>query len=354
VAEVGAVLVTLETGEAEADAPDPEEAVPPPGEPPAESPAPPQAAPKQAAPTQAAPPAAGGKVLATPATRKLARELGIDITSLSGSGPGGRIEREDVVAASEGGAPPADAPATPAAAQGPAAQGDEVVPFRGIRGKIAEHMLVSKRQAAHFTYVDEVDCTRLVKLHTGVKPMAEERGVRITYLALILRAVARALREHPKLNSSALEDGSGYIVRAEKNFGIAVDTPQGLLVPVVKGVDQRTLFDLSAEVTRLAGDAREGRARLEDLQGSTFTVTSIGNIGGLFATPILNYPEVAILGVNKIHPRPVVRDGAMVVRDMCYLSLTLDHRVVDGADGARFMNTLKDLLEEPALLLLEE
>jgi pyruvate dehydrogenase E2 component (dihydrolipoamide acetyltransferase) len=225
--------------------------------------------------------------------------------------------------------------------------------LRGVRKKIAEHMSRSKRQAAHFSYVDEVDCTRLVELHGKLEPRAREKGVRLTYLGYFARAVARGLREHPRMNAHMDDERGEIVLKGAVNLGIAVDAPQGLMVPVVKGADRRSLYDLSTEIRRLAEEARAGRSRLEDLQGSTFTVTSVGSIGGMFATPILNYPEVGILGVNRIHERPVVRNGQIVVRSMVYLSLSLDHRAVDGAEGARFLNAVKGYLEEPALLFVE-
>ena len=398
VVQVGSVLLTIEVAGTEvAAAAPPKEREEAPATPrPAAAPAAAPPTPASSVPSAAS--QAAAKVLATPATRKLARELSVDLRMVRGSGPGGRIERGDVwtfarrgkgaaeplpaaapeeqaeapapprvatpaalAAARTSSAPPGPSPAgaaAPASLPAPpalAAQaGDQRVPIRGIRKKIAEHMSRAKRHAAHFTYVEEVDCTRLAELHARLEPRAKEKGAHLTYLAYFARATARALREHPRLNAAVDDERGEIVLRGRVNLGIAVDTPQGLLVPVVKRAGERSLFDLSAEIRRLADEARAGRSRLEDLQGSTFTITSVGNLGGMFATPILNYPEVGILGVNRIHARPVVRGGQVVVREVCYLALTLDHRAVDGADGARFMSTLKGLLEEPALLFLEE
>jgi pyruvate dehydrogenase E2 component (dihydrolipoamide acetyltransferase) len=311
-----------------------------------------------------------------PAVRRLARDLGVDLEKVTGTGARGRILERDVREAAGGApAPAAEAPAarqpevpTPAAdlpGESPpkaapprvAATGrtrvDERVPFRGMRRKIAEKMAESKRRAAHFTYVDEVDCTRLVELRARAKPRAEARGVRLTYLAFLAKAVAKSLEEHPTLNAALDEEAGELILKGECNIGMAVDTDRGLMVPVVRGVHDLSIFEIAVEVERLAREAREGRSRLEDLQGSTFTITSVGGFGGMFATPIINFPEVAILGVNRIEERPVVQDGQVVVRHMTYFAISLDHRVVDGADGARFMNTFKEYVEEPSLLFLD-
>ncbi|MBI3268831.1 MAG: 2-oxo acid dehydrogenase subunit E2 [Planctomycetes bacterium] len=327
------------------------------------------------------------KVLATPATRRLAQELGIELASLAGTGPHGRVTREDVlrhspasraaspepVAAAAGAHPasPAHAPAPALAAHqenrpsttspatprpsAPASTGavEERIPFRGIRRKIAERMVQSKRTAAHFTYVDEVDMTRLVALRNEAKEIAEKRGVKLSYLPFIVKALIAGLREYPLLNSTIDEAASELVLKKYYHIGIATDTSEGLLVPVLKDADRRSILDLGREIERLAANARAGKSELADLQGGTFTITSAGNIGGLFATPIINYPEVAILGVHQIKQKPVVRDGQLAIGSVMYLSLSLDHRVVDGAMGARFMNTVIGYLQEPQLLLLE-
>jgi pyruvate dehydrogenase E2 component (dihydrolipoamide acetyltransferase) len=230
---------------------------------------------------------------------------------------------------------------------------EDRVPLRGVRRKIAEFLAHSKRTAAHYTYVEEVDVTDLVLLRERMKPVAEARGAKITFTAFIVKAVCLALRAHPKLNA-AMDDARGEIVyKRYYNIGIAADTEQGLLVPVLRAADQRSLLDVSRELARLAEGARAGNLPLEDLTGGTFTITNAGQIGGLLATPILNYPEVAILGVHKIKKRPVVRGDHIVPRDIMYLSLSLDHRAVDGADAARFMNDVVRYLEDPQLFILE-
>jgi pyruvate dehydrogenase E2 component (dihydrolipoamide acetyltransferase) len=317
----------------------------------------------------------GGPVLAAPATRKLARELGVDLGQVSGSGPRGRVTQEDVrsFAESRRSAPRSPSPSAPrresdvppptvvgrsSAPQPsyqPSAGGplEERIPLRGVRKRIAEAMHLSKSTAAHFTYVDEVDVTDLVNLRQGARAIGEQRGVKVTYLPFIMKAILSALREYPMLNATMDDQRGEIVVKRYYNFGIAVDTDSGLIVPVVKDVDKKSILRIAQDVQELADRARQGKSRLEDLQGGTFTITNAGNIGGLFATPVINYPEVAILGVHKIAKRPVVKDGAIVVRDIMYLSISLDHRVVDGAVGARFMNHVIQFLEDPKLLLLE-
>ncbi|MBL8768312.1 MAG: 2-oxo acid dehydrogenase subunit E2, partial [Planctomycetes bacterium] len=227
------------------------------------------------------------------------------------------------------------------------------IPLRGLRKKIAEHMALSKRTAAHFTYVEEVEVTDLVKFRASAKESAAQRGVKLTYLPFILKAIVAGLRDFPMLNSSLDEERGEIVVRNSYNFGIAVDTEDGLVVPVVKAVDQRSILDLAREIDRLATAAREGKLALDDLRGGTFTITNAGNIGGLFATPVINFPEVAILGIHKIAKRPIVKNDQIVIGDVMLLSISIDHRVVDGADGARFMNRVVALLQDPRLLLLE-
>ncbi|MBK6939792.1 MAG: 2-oxo acid dehydrogenase subunit E2 [Planctomycetes bacterium] len=339
-------------------------------------PAPSAPAPAVATPVAVAAPAPivhDGPILAAPATRKLARELGVDLRTVPGTGPRGRVQREDVQRATPGAAP-APRAATPTAAPAPAAAaahrtpppapkapplpigqpGTETrIPLRGLRKKIAEHMALSKRTAAHFTYVEEVEVTDLVKFRTQAKESAAARGVKLTYLPFILKAIVAGLRDFPMLNSSLDEERGEIVVRNTYNFGIAVDTEDGLVVPVVKAVDQRSILDLAREIDRVATAAREGKLALDDLRGGTFTITNAGNIGGLFATPVINFPEVAILGIHKIAKRPIVKNDQIVIGDVMLLSISIDHRVVDGADGARFMNRVVALLQDPRLLLLE-
>jgi pyruvate dehydrogenase E2 component (dihydrolipoamide acetyltransferase) len=293
-----------------------------------------------------APAAPAGRVLATPAVRKLARELGVDLARVKGTGPRGRITEADVRALPA--EPEVAAPVEAAAAEGLV----ERVPLRGVRRRIADKMHRSKNTAAHFTYVEEVDMTNLVHLRERAKALAEKRGVKLTYLPFIVKALVTALKEHPWLNGTMDDERNEFLMKRYYNIGIATATDQGLVVPVVKDADQKDVFRIAKDVDDLATRAREGKLKLADLQDGTFTITSLGAMGGMFATPIINYPEVAIVGIHKIEPRPVVRNGRIVVRDMMYLSCSFDHRIVDGHVGAAFVQTLGNYLEHPAMLFM--
>jgi pyruvate dehydrogenase E2 component (dihydrolipoamide acetyltransferase) len=284
------------------------------------------------------------RVLATPATRRLAREMGVDIAQVKGTGPNGRVTEDDL----RGGPSLAGQATEPA----PPTPGDRIA-LRGVKKAMAEKMSKSIHTTAQVTLVDEVDMTELVLLREAFRGSADKRGVKLTFLPLIIKAVVPALKEFPYVNST-LDEGSGEVVlRKQYNLGIATDTPAGLMVPVLKDADKKDIFQLSAEIEKLAGAARAGELGLQEVQGSTFTITNLGSIGGLFATPIVNYPEVAILGTHRISKRPVVRDGRIEVRDMMYLSLSFDHRVMDGAYGARFLNRVIDIIQDPKKILSE-
>ncbi len=310
-----------------------------------------------------APSAPPGRVLATPATRRLARELGVDLRQVPPTGPHGRVTKEDVIRFVEAqrapAAPPTPAPAPPPVEApvvpevGPPTALEERIPLRGLRRVIARRMVQSKHTAAHFTYVEEVDMTELVRLREQMKPVAEAQGVRLTYLPFIIKAVIIGLKRFPIINASLDDEREEIVLKKSYHIGIAVQTDQGLTVPVIHDADKRSLLDLAREVERLATAAREGRLTLDEVRGSTFTITSLGKLGGLLATPIINYPEVAILGVHKIEPRPVVRAGEVVVRSMMNVSLSFDHRVVDGAVGAEFTQVVREHLENPHLLFLQ-
>jgi pyruvate dehydrogenase E2 component (dihydrolipoamide acetyltransferase) len=285
-------------------------------------------------------------VLATPATRKLARDVDVDIRDVTGTGPAGRVTSDDVRAH-------AGTPATSAGHASVAESGDTRIPFRGVRRKIAEHMVFSKHTAAHFTYVEEIDCTELVALRTRANTRLAAWNLKLSYLPFIVKATAAALVKFPQLNAT-LDDAAGEIIqRAHRHIGLAAATEAGLIVPVVRDADQLSVLDLAGEIERLAGLTRSGKATREELTGSTFTITSLGALGGVLATPIINHPEVAILGVHKIAPRPAVRDGKIVIRDLMNLSISVDHRVVDGYDAARFIAEIKATLEAPGPLYPE-
>lgn len=306
-------------------------------------------------------------LLATPATRKMARDLEVNLRELQGSGPSGRITKDDVRMAYEGqqaaqtrtshptpaptsaraGVPAVPTSKTPTVSRGAL----ERIPLRGIRKKISEAMSHSKHTAAHFTYVEEVDMSEVVKLRAESLDEAKRRDIKLTYLPFIMKALIPALKEFPFLNSSLDDDKQEIILKGDYNIGVATDTPNGLMVPVIKSVDSKNIWELAAEIHDLTDRARTGKASLDDLKGGTFTVTNAGSIGGVFTAPVINHPEVAILGVNSIRKRPVVKDDQIVIRDMMYLSMSVDHRVVDGADAARFMNRLVYFLSEPTRLV---
>lgn len=311
-------------------------------------------APRPAAPTIQQPRAekSSGKVLASPAVRDYAHKNGVDLASVAGSGKKGRITRADVDAAN---APTMPLPKAPPALQAsrPAPGQDEVIKIIGFRRKIAQQMVKSAFTAPHFTYVDEVDATNLVALRKELKGVAAEQGVKLTYIPFFMKALVCAFREFPTLNAVIDEEQFAVTIRGEVNIGIATDTPDGLLVPVVRNVESKSIIELAREITDITTRTRERKARPEELRGGTFTITSVGNIGGRFATPIINHPEVAILGLNQIHDRPMVINGEIVARKMMYLSPSFDHRIIDGAVAARFVSTLKNIIETPSRLLLD-
>ncbi len=299
------------------------------------------------------------KPLATPATRKLARDLGVDLRRVQPSGPHGRTTRDDVKGFA-GGAPTAttaQAPSAPRQAPqrivGQQGEPEERKPFVGIRRKIAQKMQTAKNTAAHFTFVEECHCDRLIELRSRLKPAAAEQGVKLTYLPFIVKAVVAALKKHPVLNTALDETSNELVYRKYFHMGIAAATPNGLMVPVVRHADQLSLLDLAREIDRLGNGARDGALKADELQGSTFTITSLGKDGGLFATPVLNHPEVGILGVHQMKQKPVVRDGEIVVGNVMLLSLSFDHRIVDGHVGAAFAYDIIRFLEEPERLFLD-
>jgi pyruvate dehydrogenase E2 component (dihydrolipoamide acetyltransferase) len=333
---VGKVLIAIDDGSVDAQTP---------------APAPqPSAQPRAAARVAAAAPASGStEVLATPATRKLARDLGVDLARVHGSGPAGRVTSDDVRAAQggHGAAKPNGAPRPAVAA------GDVRVPFRGLRRRIAEHMVRAKHEAAHFTYVEEVDCTQLVGLRDKANARLAAQGVKLSYLPFIVRATVEGLKKLPQLNATLDAQAGEIVQRREYHIGVAAQTEEGLVVPVVRHADRRSIVELAREIDRLGQATKAGKATREELSGSTFTITSLGLLGGVLATPIINYPEVAILGVHKIAKRPVVIGDKIEVRDMMNLSISVDHRLVDGYDAARFVAEVKESLESPGLLFLE-
>ncbi|MFA5895415.1 MAG: dihydrolipoamide acetyltransferase family protein [Thermoplasmata archaeon] len=307
------------------------------------------AIPKPAAP--APPSAAIGEILAAPAVRRLAKELGVDLARVRGGGPGGRILEDDVRSAKAAPVPMTGVVGKPAVAEAPAGREDRV-PIHGLRKRIYDKMAKSKATAAHFTYVEEVDMTQVVGLRDHLGEKAERKNVKLTFLPFIIKATIAALKEHPTLNASVDDERQEIVIKHSFNMGIATATEEGLTVAVIHDADRLGLWDLGKEVDRLATAARERKLTLSEVQGSTFTITSLGKEGGILATPIINWPEVAILGVHKIEKRPVVRDDHIVIREMMYLSCSFDHRVIDGHVGAAFVQSVKNYLEHPATLFV--
>jgi 2-oxoisovalerate dehydrogenase E2 component (dihydrolipoyl transacylase) len=321
---VGSPLIVFEVGEVgEGDAP---------------SAAPPSAAQPAAEALRPSPPTRQGRVMASPANRRRAREAGIDLATVVGSGPGGRILRTDL---------------EPAAGR-PAAAGPETSEIKviGLRRLIAERMSEAKRNIPHFAYVEEVDVTELESLRLHLNVSRPPDAGALSYLPLVVMALTRVLESFPQCN--VLYDAArGVLVRHRAvHVGIATQTPDGLKVPVVRNAQALGLWEVAAEIRRLAERARSGKATRDELIGSTITVTSLGKLGGIASTPIINAPEVAIIGLNKAVERPAVHEGAVVVRRIMNLSSSFDHRFVDGYDAAAMIQALKDLLEHPAMIFI--
>jgi pyruvate dehydrogenase E2 component (dihydrolipoamide acetyltransferase) len=352
VVKVGAVLLTLDTGDGSAASAATKESA-------KEMPSAATVKNEKPAATPTEPSKEGGsqnKALATPAIRRMAQEMQLDINQVPGTGPGGRVTKEDLLHYGDRTQePPAKSPSRPAAPSRVYTGKEEVeeLPFRGLRKKVAEKMVQSKQHAPHYTYVDEIDMTEMVNLRNAAKELAAERKVKLTYLPFIIKALVEGLKKYPLLNATLDEEKGKILLKHFFNIGIGVATPDGLTVVVVKHADQKSIFDLASEIDRLGEAARQNKIALEDLKGSTFTVTSLGPLGGMLATPIINYPEVAIVGIHRIEERPVVMNGQIVIRNRMYMSLSFDHRVVDGAIGAEFCSYVKKFLENPALMFLQ-
>ncbi len=326
------------------------------------------------------------EVLATPGVRKYAREHGVDISLVKPTGNNGKVTQGDVDAYIAGGATGvsgasaangastsagasnatttgANAPSatpSPAANVGPSGaaafardEPEERVALTTIRKRIAEAMVNSKKTAPHVTIMDEVDVSELVKFRGEIKPLAADRGVKITYLPFIVKALVAAVRLHPGLNASYDETTQELVYKYYYHIGIATDTDRGLLVPVVRYADKKNMWTIASEINDLAARGRDGKLKPEEMRGSTISITNIGSAGGMFFTPIINYPEVAILGVGRITEKPVIKDGAIVPGQMMALSLSFDHRIIDGGLAQRFVNDIKRLLENPRLMLME-
>jgi pyruvate dehydrogenase E2 component (dihydrolipoamide acetyltransferase) len=293
-------------------------------------------------------------VLATPAVRALAKELGVNIDNVRGTGPEGRVLEKDLRQASETKEPQAEPPKKVTKVKKYDLYGYvDRLPLRGVRRSIAKAMVKSKYTAPHVTTMDEADITELWKIRDKEKIAAEKKGIKLTILPFIFKAVIAGLLEHPYLNASLDDDNEEIILKKYYNIGFATDTPEGLMVPVVKNAKDKSILQLAEELTQLAEKARNRTIDLADLKGGTFTITNYGALGGIYATPIINHPEVAIFGVGKMKEMPVVREGKIEIRKILNLALSFDHRVVDGGEAARFLNTVIARLEDPDLILLE-
>ncbi|MFO7340792.1 MAG: branched-chain alpha-keto acid dehydrogenase subunit E2 [Caldibacillus debilis] len=303
------------------------------------------------------------RVIAMPSVRKYAREKGVDIQLVTGSGPNGRILKEDIDNYLAGTAKAATAEteaketAEKPAPETAAATGEVLLETRekmsGIRRAIAKAMVQSKHTAPHVTLMDEVDVTKLVAHRKKFKEVAAEKGIKLTFLPYVVKALVSALREYPILNASIDDEAEEIIHKHYYNIGIAADTERGLLVPVVKDADRKSMFAIAKEINELAQKAREGKLAPNEMKGSSCTITNIGSAGGQWFTPVINHPEVAILGIGRIAEKPVVRDGEIVAAPVLALSLSFDHRIIDGATAQYALNHIKRLLSDPELLLME-
>lgn len=310
------------------------------------------------------------EVMASPKARALAKQLGVDIAMVSGTGPGGLVTENDVKAASEGkaAAPPERAPKPEEAKEArpeeprearPAGPGQdkygaiEVVPIKGIRKAIAKNLMASQKNSAFVTGMDDADVTDLWNLRKKEAKVAKEKKIHLTFLPFFMKAAQHALAMHPMINASVDEKAEEVVVKKYYNIGVAVDTPEGLMVSVVKNVEKKTILELAVELQELSVKARDRKITLEELKGSTFTISNYGTFGATYATPIINKGDIAILGTGKIADRPWVVDGKIEIRKVLPLSFTFDHRIVDGAEASRFVSRIKAFLEDPGRIFIE-
>ncbi|WP_085632590.1 MULTISPECIES: dihydrolipoamide acetyltransferase family protein [unclassified Pseudomonas] len=355
---VGSVLISIEVEGAgnlkESAAPAPVKEAPAPVAPKVEAviESKPAAAPRPAAVCQGPMVAreAGDRPLASPAVRKHALDLGIQLRLVRGSGPAGRVLHEDLDAYLAQGQSNASAPAANAYAQ---RNDEEQIPVIGMRRKIAQRMQESTQRAAHFSYVEEIDVTAIEELRAHLNDKHGASRGKLTLLPFLVRALVVALRDFPQMNARYDDEAQVIHRLGAVHVGVATQSDVGLMVPVVRHAEARSLWDSAAEIARLANAARNGKASRDELSGSTITLTSLGALGGIVSTPVLNLPEVAIVGVNKIVERPMVVKGQVVIRKMMNLSSSFDHRVVDGMDAALFIQAIRGLLEQPATLFVE-
>mgnify|MGYP001154915770 CR=1 FL=1 len=292
------------------------------------------------------------RILATPVARKYAAENNLDIASISGSGEHGRILKEDIEKYLSKASSQSEPRTTAVAPEIKDQNGDKREKISSLRRSVVQAMTISKQVIPHTTLIDELDVTELVDFRNTYKQKAIDQGIKLTYMAFIVKALTKAIKDYPILNSSFDKDNEEIIYRGQVNVGIAVDTPDGLIVPNIKNADQLSLFEIATKIESLAELAKERKIQLNDLQKGTISITNFGAFDAISGTPIIKYPEVAILGIGKIDKKPVVRDNQIVIRDILPLSLTFDHRIIDGADGGRAMRAFKKYLQDPLLLLM--
>lgn len=294
------------------------------------------------------------KALATPVARAMAKDLGVDINKVTGTGPGGRVMKEDLRKyydnIREGKAP--SAPPVVITGESPAVR-VEVVPLTQIRKAIAKNMMRSKQNAVHMTLFEEVEVSELIRIREKFKEKFSSQGVKLTYLPFVLKALVASLKKHRTLNSELDLENSRMILKNYYNIGIAVDAPDGLVVPVIRNADKLSIRDIAIGLQEIGAKARDRKLTLDDMKDGTFSITNYGALGGTYGTPVINYPQTAILGVGKIAQKPVVKDGQLAVGNVLPLSLSADHRVVDGGEATRFLIDLISYLQDPVSILLE-
>ncbi len=291
------------------------------------------------------------KALATPVARALAKEMGIDINRVPGSGPSGRVKREDILQFGSGFV---TQPTPTGATVNHAPEDVTYLPLTQIRKTIARNMLHAKHNAAHMSVFEEVEISALKEVIARYKPIYADKGVKLTYLPFIVKAVAQALKHHPQLNSQIDAENNRMIVRNRRHIAIAVDAPDGLVVPVIRDADRISIFEIANQIGTLAEKARNRKLTLEEMKEGSFSITSFGSIGGIFATPVINYPQAGILGIGRIMKTPIVKEDEIVVGNIMPLSLTVDHRIVDGGETTRFLARVMGYLSDPLSLMMDE
>ncbi len=295
------------------------------------------------------------KVLATPVARAVAKDLGVDINKVTGTGPGGRVVKEDIVKFTQekGNYHQSDIQSLSNTQQKSESNRVEIEPLTQIRKTIAKNMINSKHNAAHMTVFEEVEISELDRIRLKYKESFQNDGVKLTYLAFVIKATAIALKKFKVLNSEMDADAGNMIYKKYYNIGIAIDTEKGLVVPVIRDADLLSVKEIAGEITKISEKARTGKLTLDDMKDGTFTITSYGSIGGLFAVPVINYPQAGILGVGRVHKKPVVKGNDIVPGLIMPLSLSVDHRIADGGETARFINCVMGYLSDPVSLLME-